>query len=154
MRKLAWSFLIGFGLTLSGFGLWSVLPSGSPDSMGGTTAGHIAGVLVRYHHWTWASIFPLGSLDRWMHSFHGPMRTLVFLAFSLGIPTVDWACLVFVTWWVTVKFSAWRYARTHRPGVCTKCGYDLRGLPEPRCPECGTPFDPKRLRSSEPPVDS
>jgi len=28
------------------------------------------------------------------------------------------------------------------PGSCTKCGYDLRGLPEPRCPECGTPFDP------------
>jgi hypothetical protein len=31
---------------------------------------------------------------------------------------------------------------------CRKCGYRLRGLPEPqgespfRCPECGTPFDP------------
>ena len=22
--------------------------------------------------------------------------------------------------------------------VCVKCGYDLRGLPSPRCPECGT----------------
>lgn len=27
-----------------------------------------------------------------------------------------------------------------RPGVCTRCGYDLRGLPQPRCPECGTAF--------------
>ena len=32
-----------------------------------------------------------------------------------------------------------------RPGsfdsrCCAKCGYDLRFLPEPRCPECGTPF--------------
>lgn len=26
------------------------------------------------------------------------------------------------------------------PGVCSCCGYDLRGLPQPRCPECGTPF--------------
>ena len=26
-------------------------------------------------------------------------------------------------------------------GYCIKCGYDLRGLPEPRCPECGTPFE-------------
>ena len=25
--------------------------------------------------------------------------------------------------------------------VCMKCGYDLCGLPEPRCPECGTAFD-------------
>jgi hypothetical protein len=29
--------------------------------------------------------------------------------------------------------------RGHR--ICIQCGYDLRGLPEPRCPECGTPFD-------------
>jgi hypothetical protein len=26
---------------------------------------------------------------------------------------------------------------------CRKCYYDLRGLPEPRCPECGTSFDPQ-----------
>lgn len=24
---------------------------------------------------------------------------------------------------------------------CLTCGYDLRGLPEPRCPECGRTFD-------------
>lgn len=30
--------------------------------------------------------------------------------------------------------------------VCARCGYDLRGLVEPRCPECGTPFDPSLLR--------
>jgi len=26
---------------------------------------------------------------------------------------------------------------------CLKCGYLLRGLPEPRCPECAQPFDPE-----------
>lgn len=31
--------------------------------------------------------------------------------------------------------------RRHKHGVCTRCGYDLRGLPEPRCPECGLPFE-------------
>ncbi len=25
--------------------------------------------------------------------------------------------------------------------ICIPCGYDLRGLTEPRCPECGTSFD-------------
>jgi 4-amino-4-deoxy-L-arabinose transferase-like glycosyltransferase len=29
-----------------------------------------------------------------------------------------------------------------RAFTCKRCGYDLQGLPEPRCPECGTVFDP------------
>ncbi|MEW6252996.1 MAG: hypothetical protein AB1716_20350, partial [Planctomycetota bacterium] len=27
--------------------------------------------------------------------------------------------------------------------LCRNCNYLLRGLPEPRCPECGQPFDPR-----------
>ena len=27
---------------------------------------------------------------------------------------------------------------------CLQCGYILRGLVEPRCPECNTPFEPTR----------
>lgn len=27
------------------------------------------------------------------------------------------------------------------PERCKKCGYCLRGLSPPRCPECGTPFE-------------
>jgi len=29
-----------------------------------------------------------------------------------------------------------------RAFTCKHCGYDLQGLPENRCPECGTAFDP------------
>ncbi len=29
--------------------------------------------------------------------------------------------------------------------ICLECGYDIQGQIEPRCPECGTPFDPKLL---------
>jgi hypothetical protein len=36
-----------------------------------------------------------------------------------------------------------RCLRSGRGGwpLCRQCGYDLRGQTEPRCPECGTPFD-------------
>lgn len=29
--------------------------------------------------------------------------------------------------------------------ACATCGYCLRGLPEPRCPECGAEFDPDAM---------
>lgn len=30
--------------------------------------------------------------------------------------------------------------------ICVPCGYDLRGQTEPRCPECGRPFDKALLK--------
>ena len=36
---------------------------------------------------------------------------------------------------------AWRRARRVQTGYCSKCGYNLTGLPESRCPECGTCFE-------------
>jgi hypothetical protein len=32
------------------------------------------------------------------------------------------------------------------PGSCKECGYNLFGLPEPRCPECGTAFDMEEVQ--------
>jgi hypothetical protein len=37
--------------------------------------------------------------------------------------------------------------------LCKHCGYDLRGQTEPRCPECGRPFDVSRLTGARPTDD-
>jgi len=36
------------------------------------------------------------------------------------------------------------------PGCCCGCGYDLRGLKESRCPECGRHFLPEEQHPSSP----
>ncbi len=41
----------------------------------------------------------------------------------------------------------WAWFSLHKEGECRRCGYDLRGLTEPRCPECFTKFDPSSIQS-------
>ncbi len=49
-----------------------------------------------------------------------------------------WACAAFGTAAVTLAIPlAPSVARRHDPDRCAWCGYDLRGLPGPICPECG-----------------
>jgi len=42
-----------------------------------------------------------------------------------------------------VAFLRNRYRPIHPPGHCGKCGYNLYGLTDLRCPECGKPFEPQ-----------
>ena len=48
---------------------------------------------------------------------------------------------------VLVRNRLWPVYALHQ---CAHCGYDLRGLPEPRCPECGAPFVPADGEEKEP----
>lgn len=67
------------------------------------------------------------------------------------------AIAVIVVTWVPYAFAGYRRSRRAfirqkltelGTPVCQKCGYALRGQTEPRCPECGEPFDAALLRKS------
>jgi len=53
-----------------------------------------------------------------------------------GIAIPIW---VLVVLFATPTLWLWRCDRRRRPGLCLKCGYDLRGADHKVCPECGTP---------------
>lgn len=51
-----------------------------------------------------------------------------------------------VTFWPR---PAAKDAPIERDIFCDKCGYNLRGLKQPVCPECGTPFKPRHAAASQ-----
>ncbi len=54
----------------------------------------------------------------------------------------------------TILTHALRQAFLKKPSSsnhCSQCGYDLRSLTEPRCPECGLRFEPNSQRTRRPP---
>ncbi len=59
---------------------------------------------------------------------------------------------VFAVFWAAafavlsgLVFVRMRYWPVYPPGHCERCGYNLFGLQDARCPECGTPFVPKEV---------
>ena len=55
------------------------------------------------------------------------------------------SAVVAAVYYVMLKITA--SAAAEDAGRCRRCGYLLRGLPENRCPECGTEFDPAMCKS-------
>ncbi|MHC4179143.1 MAG: hypothetical protein ACYSWU_16640, partial [Planctomycetota bacterium] len=70
-----------------------------------------------------------------------PFRSHEMRCSIAGFPL--WAPFVFFAAWPTIAAIRFvhgplRRRRRRRNGLCLKCGYNLTGLVEPRCPECGT----------------
>lgn len=62
----------------------------------------------------------------------GAVRPVFRFRLNLGYPIVFFGVPL-----VIAARRGWRKRDRRRRGLCLGCGYDLRGLPEPRCPECG-----------------
>ena len=61
-----------------------------------------------------------------------------YLGIPLWIPAGGFAVL-FAQAYLPMR----RRRKRVKLGQCIECGYNLTGLPEPRCPECGQPFEGK-----------
>lgn len=67
-------------------------------------------------------------------------------------------CIALPLWLPITMFAAYpaivfvggllRRHRRRNKGLCLKCGYNLRALVDPVCPECGQAFDPARRREA------
>ncbi len=95
--------------------------------------------------WSVSAFFCLGILAAWVPQFAGFIYRgqihwrPVILGLWIAIYLVFWLVMVFAL--SAVVFVRNRYRPVYPTGHCAKCGYDLQGLPEPRCPECGKPFE-------------
>ncbi len=113
---------------------------------GTTTVGTANGVLHSYDkdRQSWG-IFGLRLTAGQFYPNGGPWARPVRRAYTLELPF----------WFITAALAAYpvvhlvgRWRRTRhrlRDNLCLNCGYSLFGLPEPRCPECNTAFDPSSL---------
>lgn len=72
------------------------------------------------------------------------------IAFGGSVAPVAWVLCTILLWRETAAERMQRIRRQHRNAVsCPVCGYNLTGLREARCPECGGQFTLEDLLSSQ-----
>ncbi len=79
-----------------------------------------------------------------------PTTEVVFL-FAGGVPPIVWVLATVLIWRETQQEHRARLAALGHDSVsCPVCGYNLTGLREARCPECGTSFTLDQLLGAGP----
>lgn len=86
-------------------------------------------------------------------AFGGPL--FVSVLFGGGLPPIAWVLATVLIWRETPEE---RMARITAAGtdtvLCPNCGYNMTGLREARCPECGSVFTIDQLLSGQPKHDA
>ena len=75
--------------------------------------------------------------DPWIASNTSPPVQVNYFRIPVWLPVV----LLLLSPIRGVVRGPWVQRRRHRRNQCTHCGYSLKGLPEPRCPECGSAIE-------------
>lgn len=102
----------------------------------------VVGCLIRDH--IRRAVFGLAQAILLLHVYANHFSRTISLGSDTEVRVVYAAWIGWLLAYTAVfTFITYLVGRCHRagqPGYCSVCGYDLRGLPERRCPECGQPF--------------
>lgn len=72
-------------------------------------------------------------------------RERAFLIATVFAPIFTVAIAIVVATLSLIWFYFTRKRRRVRRGLCPECKYDMAGLPEPKCPECGNALSDRQL---------
>jgi len=122
--------------------LWCNLVCWTHDRMRGTIVSGLIALLLGYL---------IALVVRF--AFGGPVFASVL--FGGGLPPIAWVLATVLIWRETAEE---RMARITAAGtdtvLCPNCGYNMTGLREARCPECGSVFTIDQLVSGQPQRDA
>ena len=134
---------VGFPTTVTFPPPFSISPTGVLLSEGQPLYEYSGYFLAHGGLGTWSYLGKIGRAPKpgWRRTTIS--RRTVWLPKSAGgivvplwIPTV---LFTLILWASSVPLH--RRRKRKRLGLCVKCGYNLTGLTEPRCPECGQEFE-------------
>jgi len=80
--------------------------------------------------------------DRWWVPTWRSYSGMFYFSLPLYFPVLIFSIPPCGFW----TLSSARRRKRRKLGLCVKCGYNLKGLSEPRCPECNTSFDERLLK--------
>lgn len=80
-------------------------------------------------HWFWRILIPMVAVE-----FYAVVFGIPDVASGLLLTTIPALLAIILYAWLTKRFGPECIGPETR---CRKCGYILRGITEPRCPECG-----------------
>ena len=102
------------------------------------------GVVVAWREWEgrtyWKPFFVVDSETGGVSYYYLPPRAALSKTFTMFVPM--WMPTLFFTLIFLSAYIPLRHRRKRKKlGLCLKCGYNLKGLTEMRCPECGEAFE-------------
>lgn len=101
-----------------------------------------------------ASLFVGVLMGTFVHSALGGVPTAMAILVGGGVVPMCWVVATVFIWRETSRERIERLTRANRNViVCPHCGYNLTGLNEARCPECGSRFTLDKLLAAQPAVE-